>query len=172
MIDCFHPFITQLNSINHFEWVKLTPKRMRIEWWINQCAKRKRVKRNLLSDEWSESWNKWWNEALRFAASWCAPSFITLHYIPFHEFLYASSKSQLKLKWINWMAWAFNWFKLISNWRIALYILLHQHPSSQSTKYLFDFDLRLFPQHRYTYCYNNICCSFKFFRSIYSHFRI
>ena len=26
--------------------------------------------------------------------------------------------------------------------------------SHQSTKYLFDFDLRLFPQHRYTYCYN------------------
>ena len=49
---------------------------------------------------------------------------------------------------------AFHLMELI-DWRIALYILLHQHPSSQSTKYLFDFDLRLFPQHRYTYCYNN-----------------
>ena len=41
-------------------------------------------------------------------------------------------------------------------WFACGYILLHQHPSSQSTKYLFDFDLRLFPQHRYTYCYNNM----------------
>jgi len=32
--------------------------------------------------------------------------------------------------------------------------LLWKPLQPSSTKYLFDFDLRLFPQHRYTYCYN------------------
>ena len=45
--------------------------------------------------------------------------------------------------------------RLINWFEFRRYISASSTASShQSTKYLFDFDLRLFPQHRYTYCYN------------------
>ena len=83
-----------------------------------------------------------------------------------NKFLSLPAWSEVILIWNSMRALAAFHFKLKFTSRNALYILLHQHPSSQSTKYLFDFDLRLFPQHRYTYCYN-IC----FHQSLHFHER-
>ena len=83
----------------------------------------------------------------------------SLHFNSAHEFLSVAALTShiYKMSSVNNGArWIFTSFSLVI---MALMLgnrfeIYTRKVKFLSTKYLFDFDLRLFPQHRYTYCYN------------------